>query len=60
MADIVSIIPPKIDLADKNLGKVRLMPMYKVILHNDDVNSMHHVVRALQDVFKFEAQSAFH
>ncbi len=30
------------------------IPLYKVLLHNDDVNSMEHVVRALMQVFKFE------
>jgi len=29
-------------------------PLYNVLLHNDDVNSMEHVVRALLQVFKFE------
>ena len=30
------------------------LPLYKVLLHNDDVNSMEHVVHALKNVFKFE------
>jgi ATP-dependent Clp protease adaptor protein ClpS len=30
-----------------------VIPRYKVLLHNDDVNSMEHVVKALQRVFKF-------
>ena len=29
------------------------IPLYKVLLHNDDSNSMDHVVRALMKVFKF-------
>jgi ATP-dependent Clp protease adaptor protein ClpS len=29
------------------------MPRYKVLLHNDDVNSMEHVVKALRQVFRF-------
>lgn len=33
-----------------------IMPLYRVLLHNDDVNSMEHVVKALQQVFKFEEQ----
>jgi ATP-dependent Clp protease adaptor protein ClpS len=32
------------------------MPRYKVLLHNDDVNSMEHVVKALRQVFKFDAE----
>jgi ATP-dependent Clp protease adaptor protein ClpS len=30
------------------------IPRYKVLLHNDDVNSMDHVVKALIRIFKFE------
>jgi ATP-dependent Clp protease adaptor protein ClpS len=36
---------------------VRQMPLYKVLLHNDDVNSMDHVIKALLEVFKFELQA---
>jgi len=30
------------------------IPRYKVLVHNDDVNSMDHVVNTLMRVFKFE------
>jgi len=30
------------------------IPLYKVLLHNDDHNSMEHVIKALMRVFKFE------
>jgi ATP-dependent Clp protease adaptor protein ClpS len=33
-----------------------LIPLYKVLLHNDDVNTMDHVVAALMRVFKFERE----
>jgi ATP-dependent Clp protease adaptor protein ClpS len=29
-------------------------PLYRVLLHNDDTNSMDHVVRALMRVFRFD------
>jgi ATP-dependent Clp protease adaptor protein ClpS len=29
------------------------IPLYKVLLHNDDVNSMEHVTKVLTKVFKF-------
>jgi ATP-dependent Clp protease adaptor protein ClpS len=32
------------------------LPPYKVLLHNDDRNSMEHVVKALMRVFKFAQQ----
>jgi len=30
------------------------MPLYKVLLHNDDHNTMEHVIKALMRVFKFD------
>jgi ATP-dependent Clp protease adaptor protein ClpS len=30
------------------------IPLYRVLLHNDDHNSMEHVIRALKRVFQFE------
>ncbi len=30
------------------------IPLYQVLLHNDDNNSMEHVIKALKRVFKFE------
>ncbi len=32
------------------------IPLYKVLIHNDDVNTMDHVVGALMRVFKLERQ----
>jgi ATP-dependent Clp protease adaptor protein ClpS len=33
-------------------SKTRLAPLYRVLLHNDDVTPMDFVVRVLQEVFK--------
>lgn len=33
------------------------IPLYKVLIHNDDVNTMDHVVGALMRVFKLERQA---
>ncbi len=30
------------------------LPLFKVLLHNDDVNDMDHVIKTLMRVFKFE------
>ncbi len=30
------------------------IPLYKVLLHNDNKNTMNHVIRALVNVFRFE------
>jgi len=30
------------------------IPLYKVLLHNDNTNTMDHVIRALVNVFRFE------
>lgn len=32
------------------------IPLYKVLLHNDDVNTMEHVVKVLMQVFRFDRQ----
>jgi ATP-dependent Clp protease adaptor protein ClpS len=32
----------------------QLLPRFKVLLHNDDVNDMEHVVRSLVRVFRFD------
>lgn len=37
--------------------KKTLMPLYRVIIHNDDVNSMDHVIASLQEIFKFEFEA---
>jgi len=36
-----------------------LGPRYKVLLHNDDVNPMEHVVRAIMKVFCVDAKRAY-
>lgn len=36
--------------------QTRLMPMFRLLLHNDDVNRADHVVHALQEVLKFDHQ----
>ncbi len=33
---------------------VATIPLYKVLLHNDDKNTMDHVIRALVNVFRFD------
>jgi len=33
-----------------------IMQRYKVLLHNDDVNTMEHVLKALRKVFNFDEQ----
>jgi ATP-dependent Clp protease adaptor protein ClpS len=35
-----------------------LMPLYKVLLHNDDHNTVEHVVKSLIQVFKMDRQTS--
>jgi len=41
-------------------SQVRIIhvPRYRVLIHNDDANSMEHVVRSLIRVFKFSEETA--
>lgn len=47
-----------VGIETNTMEKVKLVPMYKCLLHNDDYNDMDNVVMALQDVFKFEVAKA--
>ena len=33
-----------------------LMPLYKVLLHNDDVNTMDHVIKSIMKVFHYSLE----
>ena len=50
---IISMPSTKQDSASITDRQTTTIPLYRVLLHNDDVNSMEHVVRALMIVFKF-------
>lgn len=39
--------------------KSKILPPFKTLLHNDDVNSMEHVIRSLMQVFKFDTEKSF-
>ena len=42
------------DVLPKTDEKTRLLPMYRVLIHNDDVTPMDFVVKVLQEIFKLE------
>lgn len=39
--------------------KVRLLPPYKVLLHNDDVNTFDHVIRVIRKLTPLTLEEAF-
>jgi len=39
--------------------EAKLLPPFKVMLYNDDVNTMDHVVRVLMEVFHMTIENAF-
>jgi len=45
--------PGTVALADLQSATI---PRYKVLLHNDDMNTMEHVVKVLMRVFKFKQE----
>ena len=46
-------------LVDDEVGEeTELAPRYKVLLHNDNVNTIDHVIYALQEVFGFSEGEA--
>lgn len=47
------------DFEQKELTTIELIPQYRVLLHNDDVNTMHFVVACLIKVFGFNESQAF-
>jgi ATP-dependent Clp protease adaptor protein ClpS len=49
-------VTPQPSTVDLVAQRIVHLPMYKVLLHNDDVNTMEHVVSVLMRVFKFERQ----
>lgn len=40
--------------------KTKLLPLYRVLLHNDDVNDMPHVTSVLMRVFRFDSKKSLH
>jgi ATP-dependent Clp protease adaptor protein ClpS len=38
--------------------KAKLTPLYRVLLHNDDVNTMDHVASSLMEVFSIDQNEA--
>jgi ATP-dependent Clp protease adaptor protein ClpS len=40
-------------------GKTRLAPMFRVLIHNDDVTPMDFVVRILREIFRLDLEKAF-
>lgn len=53
MINLASTRPGTESTAERQAASI---PRYRVLLHNDDVNSMEHVVRALNRVFRFDQQ----
>ena len=49
---------PQPNLDKTTEEQVRHIPLYRVLLHNDDVNSMGYVVTVLQQVFHFDQHHA--
>ena len=49
-------VRPKLDVVVEE--RVHHLPLYRVLLHNDDVNYAQYVVKVLQEVFHFDQHEA--
>ena len=49
---------PKIEIDETIDTETKYMPLYKVLIHNDDVNTMEHVTRVIMEIFKHEIKKA--
>ena len=47
-----------VDVLTEERTETRFAPLYRVLLHNDDVNDMSYVVRSLREVFRFGRMEA--
>ena len=48
------VAPPALEEAVEARSETRLAPLYRVLIHNDDVTPMDFVVRVLQEIFKLD------
>lgn len=51
-------MPETTRVVPKAENETHLSPLYRVLLHNDDINTMDHVVRSLIQVFRFDVAEA--
>ena len=49
---------PATSIESKPDTTTRLMPMWKILLHNDDVNDMNYVCHTICEIFHFEIPKA--
>ena len=49
-----------VEVIEQQDTEVRTMPMYKVLVHDDNVNTMDFVVMVFQDVFKYDIQKCIY
>lgn len=45
-----------VEILEQNDTHTQHTPLYKVLVHDDNVNTMDHVVKVFQDIFKYELQ----
>ena len=49
---------PLLETAPVTDAKTRLTPLYRVLIHNDDITPMDFVVRVLAEIFRLDASQA--
>ena len=51
----MAVQSPQLETAEATSSETRLAPLYRVLIHNDDVTPMDFVVRVLSEIFRLDS-----
>lgn len=50
----MAVSSPQLETSEATSSETRLAPLYRVLIHNDDVTPMDFVVRVLSEIFRLD------
>ena len=56
----MAVQSPLLETAEETAAETRLAPLYRVLIHNDDLTPMDFVVRVLGDIFHLDWSRSVH